>query len=276
MASLLIIVLLFFGVFAVKNIIFPTLSVVAEGGELVYDEGAITEFASKKYGEIFSEAEKPDRNILLVVVKDNKGEIFCCYPLIGKGFTDDARHFFAEGDKANRVGGLRYIEGKDGDIADTLGRMEIFTHNYHKGSGDADDMARSRIINETDFAVEQEQKNDRGLKNFAFRTGIGICCLYANADDVFERRVSLSDILITLGCVAVFVIILAVLLVRIKRMKPSEKKGEDFVVAETSEASGDGDSAWRRERNARKDFGRYKKKDDRYRRGYDKSRYKKK
>ena len=305
-----IILLLFFGVFIVKDKIIPAVSRIIDGGEIVYDEGTVLEYSSEKYGEIFSESNTPEENILLVFILDGEGEGYCFYPRVGKDFNGDMRYFLLEGDKSERISGLRGIEIDGNNVMYVLDRMDEAVKVSYEGRYDATDISNSKVINESSFDVDKEAYIDSSLKAFARNTGIGIACVFVDSEDLFEREIALSDIITVLAYGAALVIFAVILLLKIKRAKPSEKKGEDFVVEEYG--SGDGEregfgrhkdgkaegaqadteahaeDTERRERDER-DFRedlkkykkkekeeRYKKKDDRYRRGYDKSRYKKK
>ena len=95
----------------------------------------------------------------------------------------------------------------------------------------------------------------------------------------------IGDIAASIGCLAAIAVGVWIVIRMVKRYALSVKKGEDHVVSaegtpnnlRSNEYSvGVGDVREKRTSTEKEIKGRTNKKDDRYRRGYDKSRYKKK
>ena len=148
-------------------------------------------------------------------------------------------------------------------------------------------MALSKIINETEHKLSAEREKSLGgaIKNFAEKTGISVACVYVYDSAVYPRQMNYGRFAASVGCLAALAVGIFVVIAMVKRLSPSEKEGEEFVVAEEDKlpnmqsneySVGDADAKAKRTSTEREIKNRNKKKDDRYRRGYDKSRYKKK
>jgi hypothetical protein len=284
-----VVILLLFGGFVIGNVILPTVIDLFKGGETVYDEGVAAEYTSQKYETVFSDDDEPEKNILIVSVLDRRNNPVGRYTRIGKELTPDIQNYLATGDKEKRIKGLESLSNRYVNEVEVINSLKLGIGDYSNGLGDSGDTVLSRIINETalELSAQDEDELDRALKNFARKTGISIAFVYVYEDQVFSRQVDPWDIVGSIVCIAV-IVAAAIFIVKrgagrncaVRVKSPVDSTEDAPVNIRSNEYTVKGYTVKASEDNSSKNTVRDKKrnnaKDDRYRRGYDKSRYKKK
>jgi hypothetical protein len=211
------------------------------------------------------------------------------YTRIGKELTPDIQNYLATGDKEKRIKGLESLSNRYVNEVEVINSLKLGIGDYSNGLGDSGDTVLSRIINETELklSAQDEDELDRALKNFARKTGISIAFVYVYEDQVFSRQVDPWDIVGSIVCIAV-IVAAAIFIVKrgagrncaVRVKSPVDSTEDAPVNIRSNEYTVKGYTVKASEDNSSKNTVRDKKrnnaKDDRYRRGYDKSRYKKK
>ena len=286
--SVFVIIILFFGVIACKLLIVPTALDVLQGGDVVRDDAAAIEYTSEKYSEVFSGSESPEKNVLVVCVLDESNDrLITRYSYIGNGFNPDTRHYLSNGDSSKSIKGLNSLAHTYESLPAVLRDLKKNIKEYHRGSGDMGDVSYSKIINETSLKISDkgEQEIEDSITDFALATGISVTCVYAYDRVVYPHQIDIVDVAASVGCIAALAVGVWIVILMVKRLAPSVKEGEGYVIPEedaplnmqSNEYSvGVGDVRDKRMSTEKEIKDRTNKKDDRYRRGYDKSRYKKK
>ncbi len=226
-------------VFSVLGSFGTSLSTVASGGNLTYDENAFQDYADAQYAAAFGSSTAYEDNLLLVfLVEDEEYWDYAYIAWVGDHLDTQISDMFGNEQTtfgitvASSIAESSYKYSLDSNLARVVENMErqITAKNlpssFKASCKDADHtQVDSRMINKTALPLTEQTVND-ALISFTEETGISVVLVVDDIDDVFERTIPASDIF-TLILAGAILIVAIVLIVRAFKKKKSGGGGNN-------------------------------------------------
>lgn len=233
-------------IFSVIGSVGTAVSNVAKGGEILYDEPIMEDYADRQYAVEFKDANDYEDNILIVFLTDESREGYYTIAWVGDNITKNINLMF----------GNEYTEfgyEMTGNIA------PYFEHSLSKNLASVIDGMTDEIVNlslESSFDEENgspagyvshvtnhstleinEDTINRALLDFTEETDIPIVIVIDDIEDVFDKTISGSDIFVLIIAVAIG----GVAIYLIYRAFKSKKDGDG---GETEEERRNNSTSW--------------------------------
>ena len=196
--------------------LYNTITVVAQGGEIVYDETVFQDYAMAQYDKHFTDAKSYEDNLLLTFLTFDDYNNYYCIAFIGDNVKSSINLMF--GNEYTELGyavkgsiSSNYKYSLDSNIAIVMDKMssEVASLNlsspFYKESGGTP--VKSKMTNYTTLALTEQTVND-ALERFTEETGIPAVVVVDTAENVFGKTmpvdsiiVSVITVLIIIGCV---------------------------------------------------------------------------
>lgn len=220
----LVVVLLF-------AMISSTISNVAGGGVVRYDENKFQDYANTRYAEEFSSQGYED-NLLIVFLTNDDADGYYCIAWVGDHVNYKVNELF--GDERTAFGramtnsiGDNYKYSLSSNLAMAMNRMtdevkalnlsSSFTCSESHGGAD-----RSHLRNYTDLTFSDA--TDNALKQFTEETGIPVVLVVDRAETVFGKGLMASDVIILIF-LAILLVFAIVWIVRAVKAYNEKKNG---------------------------------------------------
>ena len=215
--------LLFLGIY-----LYSTITIIANGGQVVYDDDKLETYATSEYKKYFQESED---GILITVLTSEDNSQYCCTAVRGENLnykvfnmfgSDDTEFVYAITSSISED----YEYSLDFNLAEAMDKMKNSVNSLGLDSSYQDGIyvsskADSRLVNYTSLTMKDKVVND-SLKSFTDSTGIPTIIVVETAENVFGKTMPLGSIVLILALVA----LIAVCVVQIVK-KTREKKARD-------------------------------------------------
>ena len=208
-----------------------SLSTVASGGNLTYDENVFQDYADTQYQTEFASSTAYEDNLLLVfLVEDEEYWDYAYIAWVGDHVDTRISDLFGNDQTAfgrtivSSINGQSYKYSLDSNLARVVENMQTqieakgLDSSFKASCKDVEHtQVASHMTNRTDLPLTEETVND-ALLAFTEATGISVVVVVDDIDDVFPRTIPISDI-ITLIFAAVILVIAIILIVRAFKKK---------------------------------------------------------
>ena len=236
MLPIILILVVVLMVFSVLGSFGSSLSTVASGGNLTYDENVFQDYADAQYQKEFGMSTAYEDNLLLVFLAED--EEYWDYAYIAwVGDHVDTRISDMFGNEQTTFGMLindsinasSYKYSLDSNLARVVENMStrIGNQNLPSFKSTCRDQnhaqVASHMTNYTSIPLTEQTVND-ALVAFTEETGISVVLVVEDIDDVFDRTIPPEDIF-TLILAAGILVVAIVLIVR--TAKKNKKNGDD-------------------------------------------------
>lgn len=211
--------------------IFSAVTEISQGGSIRYDERAFQDFANAQYERIFPQAGYED-NILLVVLTDQTHSQYYYIAWVGDHVADDVNLMF--GNEYTELGDAmgKYISTTDYTYnLDTSLRQVILAmaENVQDLGLESNLSCEEQqfepvcsLFNYTDIPMT-ENTVTTALQQFTQTSGVPVCVVVEDMDDVFERGISVETILWVAALVIGGIVLVVVLLKRGRRRQDPDE-----------------------------------------------------
>lgn len=227
-----IILLLVVGVM-LFGMIGSTLSNVASGGVVSYDERAFQDYANTEYYKAFGNSDATEDNILIVFLTNEETDGYYCIAWVGDNIQDKINLMF--GDETTAFGqsmiasvpqmyaysldsNLAMVMNTMADKIENLGLSSSFKKEYSHAKS-----PESHLVNYTDLSLTEDTVND-ALASFTEATDIPVVVVVGDMEDVFGKSLPTGDIVILL-ILAILAIVAIVSIVRVVKNRSRFKQG---------------------------------------------------
>lgn len=231
---ILVVALMFFSVLGGLG---SSLSTVASGGNLTYDENVFQDYADKQYAAAFGSSTAYEDNLLLVfLVEDEEYWDYAYIAWVGDHIDTRINDMFGNEQTTfgvavtNSIAESSYKYSLDSNLARVVENMEnqIMAKNlassFKASCKDANHVqVAPHMVNKTALPLTEQTVND-ALASFTEQTGISVVLVVDDIDDVFERKIPASDIF-TLILATALLVVAIVLIVRAFKKKKSGGNG---------------------------------------------------
>ena len=218
-----VILILFASVFlfAIFGNLGQSIDNVANGGQVVYDEGVFQTYAGDKYEEIFGDYRAAyEDNILIAFITNEEMDGYYCIGWVGYNLDENIYNMF--GDERTEFG--KTIQNNIGDyfkfsfdknianaVDELADKIEAFGLDSSFIDPPAKNHADSKVYNNTEISMNEDYVNS-ALERFTEETGIPIAVSVERIENVLDKKISGDDIMIIVFCfgmigVAVFLIV---------------------------------------------------------------------
>ena len=212
-----------------------SISNVASGGQILYDEPQMENYANKQYAAEFKNAKDYEDNILIVFLADESYEGYYTIAWVGDNIANDINYMF--GNEYTEFGRemtgninsyfeyslsknlASVIDGMTDEVVN-LGLSSSFIRDNGSPAG-----YQSHVTNHSSLSVNAETLN-RALQDFTKETDIPIVIVIDDIDNVFDRTINGNDIF-TIIFAVVMAGVAIYLLVRAFRNKDNRPQDEN-------------------------------------------------
>ena len=230
------IILLLIGVMLIFSVLGSSISTVAKGGEFLYDETVMQDYANQQYAIEFSDSSAYEDNILLIFLADEERTGYYTIAWVGDNIATEINYMFGDEYTAYGVEMLSsipeyYKNSISKNLASVVDGMATRIVKLPLGSSfekesDQSEMIESHLTNHSHLAINEETVN-ASLLDFTKETDIPMVIVVDEIDNVFDKTISASDIfvcLIALGLCgyAIYLVVRAV-----KERKKGTENGEN-------------------------------------------------
>ena len=210
-----------------------TLTNVANGGIISYDEATFQEYANTEYYKAFGNSDATEDNLLIVVLTNEESDGYYCIAWIGDNVQDRIINMF--GDETTPFGQSMiasvpeyYAYSLDSNLATVMNTMSGKIQNLGLSSSfkktySHDKSPASHLVNYTDLALTEETVND-ALVSFTEETGIPAVIVVEDMEAVFGKSLPAGDIMILL-ILTVLAVVAIVAIVRVVKDRSKFKEG---------------------------------------------------
>lgn len=233
---LLPIILLIFSVAMIFSAVSSSFVNVASGGQIMYDEPKMQDFADLQYAREFGTSSAYEDNILIVFLADEERTGY--YTIAWVGYNINSR---IDGMFGNQYTDFGYeMKGQIPDyyenslsrnLATVIDNMAARIENKGITSSfvdksDHSKMTESHVTNLSDIDISEETIN-RALKDFTEQTDIPVVIVIEDLEEVFDKKISVGDIFTVLIALGVGGYAIYLIVRTVKEKKKEEPTEED-------------------------------------------------
>lgn len=222
---LLPVIMLLFCVIMVIGIISSSLSNVANGGQVIYNEAEFQDYANTQYAAAFGESTAYEDNILLVFLTNEAADGYYTIAWVGDNVKGDINYMF--GDETSEYGvavlgninSQYYAYSLDSNLADVVDSMtarieRLGFESSFKRESDRSVMTEPQLVNYTELDLTEATVLP-SLKNFTEKTGIPLVIVVEDMEEVFGKTITEVDwfsvvAVLIFAAVAIYMIVGAV------------------------------------------------------------------
>ena len=211
---------------------------VASGGQVIYDESVMQEYADDRYYEVFGEYENYDNNLLVVFLTNEEYDGY--YAIAWAGYNLDPKIYNLFGDERaafsqmmlSTVNDTYYKNSLSKDLEMTMDKLATKIESF--GLSDSFDknlvyngeMPESRLVNYSALAMSEELVND-ALRDFTDRTGIPAVIVVDEMEEAIGKKLLAQDIFLVVILIGLVALVIFMIVKAIKEKKKYGGQGGD-------------------------------------------------
>ena len=212
---------------------------VMQGGQMAYDEPELQDYADMQYAKEFGSSTAYEDNILIVFLTDEEAEGYYCIAWVGNNVANEINNMF--GNERTEFGALMLAEVPDyhqkslsrnlATVVDNL-TLKIEGKNLTSSfirEADHTKMTESHVTNLSRVPISEETVN-RALEDFTAATDIPMVIVVDNVENVFDKTISFSDIVIVIIALGIagYAIYMIVKAVKQNKQNKHSSQGKQF------------------------------------------------
>lgn len=224
-------------IFLMIGLIGGGLTTLFRGGNVVYSENKMQDYANRQYATIYDPSSATyEDNAVVVFLTNEDGQSYYCIGWVGDNLKSQVSDLF--GDEYTALGSAmqssintssyRYSLGSN--LAQMTEMMETSVKNqnletvYRVQKAESHEAGKVYNRSNSDLQINTEII-DAALKNFTDSTDISMSIVVADAKDVFGKSLNAAAILALLVCIALIVYAVVAIVRYVKRR---EEKRDDW------------------------------------------------
>ncbi len=206
---------------------------VAGGGQVIYDESVMQEYADERYAEVFGNYENYENNLLVVFLTNEEYDGY--YAIAWAGYNLEPQIYNLFGDERaafsqmmlTTVNDTYYEKSLSKDLEMTMDKLATKIESFGLSDSFDDDLAYtgemppSRLVNHSTLTMSDELVNG-ALEDFTARTGIPAVIVVDEMEEAIGKTLLMQDIflvIILIGLVALVIFMI------VKAVKEKKKYG---------------------------------------------------
>ena len=210
-----------------------SISNVSSGGQVVYNESTLQDYADQQYAIEFNSAKEYEDNILIVFLVDEKSEGYYTIAWVGDNITEEIYSMFGNeytefGYKMKGSIASYYKNSLSKNLAtvvngmtDSISNLKLkssFDRDYGSPSGYV-----SHVTNNSSLELNEDTIN-RALEDFTAETDIPIVIVVDDMEEVFGKTVFGTDIMTIVACLALGGVAIYFIYRSVKDKKPENEQ----------------------------------------------------
>lgn len=228
---LLPIIAIFLSVILLAVNLYTTISVIAAGGEIVYDETKFQDYAMAQWDKHFTDTKSYEDNVLLSFLTFEDYNQYYCIAFVGDNVKSSINRMF--GNERSEFGravtgsiGENYKYSLDSNIAMAVDEMTEHVVDldlkspFNEESGGTP--VKSKMTNYTALDLNEKTVNI-SLERFTEETGIPAVVVVDTAENVFGKTMPVSNIIVSVITLLVIVGAVTYIIIKVKRKKQMER-----------------------------------------------------
>lgn len=212
---------------------------VTSGGQIIYDEEKMQDYAMAQYDVEFGSSDAYEDNILLVFATEDKNySDFAFIALVGNHIETDVNEMF--GGNSSDLGRAlastvpeNYKYSLSQNFMATIERMQErveklqLESNFKDICHDTHADVTSHITNKTETITIDTASVNATLAEFTEATGISVVIVVDEAEDVLGKSLSVGDIITVILCIVMLVFAIVLIVKAVKKKKDGGNGGDD-------------------------------------------------
>lgn len=207
------------------------LTTLFRGGNVVYNENKMQDYASRQYATIYDPSSATyEDNVLVVFLTNEDGQSYYCIGWVGDNLKSQISDLF--GNEYTTLGSAmqssintssyRYSLGSN--LAQVTEKMETSVRNQNLDTvyraQKAERHEAGKVYNRSNSDIQFNAETvDAALKNFTDSTDISMSIVVADAKDVFGKSLNSAAILALLLCIVLIVYAVVAIVRYVKRRR---------------------------------------------------------
>ena len=227
----------FFAFFLILGLIGGGLTTLFRGGNVVYNENKMQDYANRQYATIYDPSSATyEDNILIVFLTNEDGQSYYCIGGVGDNLKSQVSNLFGNENTAlgyamqSSVTTSDYRYSLGSNLAQMTEMMETSVKNQNLETvyrvQKAESHEAGKVYNRSNSDIQFNAETvDAALKSFTESTDISMSIVVADAKDVFGKSLNAAAILALLVCIALIVYAVVAIVRYVKRR---EEKRDDW------------------------------------------------
>ncbi len=208
---------------------------IAKGGEIKYNEPNMQEFANIQYAKEFGESTAYEDNILIVFLTNEERDGYYTIAWVGDNIATDINYMFGNQYTEFGVEMLSnvpeyYEYSLSGNLANTVegmaDKIERLGKSSFKNKSDQTVMTDSHLTNLSSLSLNEDTVND-ALLDFTERTDIPIVIVVEDMDEVFDKSLSGTDVIVLIIAVGIGAFAIYMIVKAVKNRKNGDNNGPE-------------------------------------------------
>ena len=229
------IIAIFIGVLFLIIYVQSTLNIIADGGEIVYNEEKFSQYSMEQYNKYFTDSETYDDNVMIVVLTTEENEEYYC--ILNPGENLNTKIYDIFGNAQSRFGRIivgsisdNYKYTLDTDIAKAVEEVTVVVDNLglpssFKEATDKSGAKPSVLINYTDLEITEKTVNN-ALEDFTEKTDIPMVVVVDTAENVFGKTMPWGSIIFIIAVISLIVFCVYFIIKKVRERKRIDKDFE--------------------------------------------------
>ena len=203
-------------VVALLGVVGSSVSNVANGGSIYYDEEVFQQYADDQYAAEFSSYSNYENNLLIVFLTNDEADGYYVIAWVGDNIHGDISNMF--GDETTTFG--RVVQGTvnreyyayslDSNLASVMDKMgewigQLELESSFRTEKDSPNPPSSHLTNYTSLNLTHETVND-ALQAFTEKTDIPTVIVVDTMENVFGKRIPTEDIITVILLLVILIV----------------------------------------------------------------------
>ncbi len=236
LAPIFLLVFSFYLITSVLGSFGASISNVASGGQILYEEPVMQDYADRQYALEFADSMEYEDNILIVFLVNEKYDGYYTIAWVGDNIKSEINNMF--GNEYTEFGREMkenippyYENSLSKNLANAVNGMteRILLLNldssFEKDKGSPGEF-KSHLSNKSSLQVNEETINS-SLEEFTSKTDIPFVIVIDDIDNVFERTINSGDVIILIFAVALSGGAIYLIIRAFKKKIKERRKNED-------------------------------------------------
>lgn len=211
---------------------------VAAGGQVVYEESVMQEYADDRYYEVFGEYENYENNLLVVFLTNEEYDGYYAIAWAGYNLAPQIYNLFGDERAAfsqmmlTTVNDTYYKNSLSKDLELTMDKLATKIESFGLSDSFDDDfvyrgeMPESRLVNYSTLNMSEELVND-ALRDFTARTGIPAVIVVDEMEEAIGKKLLAQDIFLVVILIGLVALVIFMIVKAVKEKKKYGDKGSD-------------------------------------------------
>ena len=236
LAPIFLLVFSFYLITSVFGSFGASISNVASGGQILYEEPVMQDYADRQYAIEFADSVEYEDNILIVFLINEKYDGYYTIAWVGDNIKSEINNMFGNeytefGREMKENIAPYYENSLSKNLATAVNGMAERIHllnldsSFEKDKGSPGEF-KSHLSNNSSLPVNEETINS-SLEEFTSKTDIPFVIVIDDIDNVFERKINSGDVIILIFAVALSGGSIYLLIRAFKRRSKERRNNDD-------------------------------------------------